>query len=765
MEIYEGTVMSFTIEKHWGFIHCPALYDPARPGKDIFFHGKDISNGRAVRKGESVTFNLTKTEAGKPQAVNVTAAGAQDFSQQGTMDGGAWGMTGQPHFPNLAAGLLGIDPEQRYEGTVMSFVLERHWGFLHCSKLFELGLIDGPDRGIFFHEKDVNGPTQALGKGEAVSFTLATNDSGKLQALTVTPLAPQQSAAQTDYSQLYGAAAQSFGAGAQSFGAAAPSFGAAAPISEATQLAEVQKLAGTAGGAPATMQATTMQPASAAPESESNQRFYGEVTSFSQQDGCGFVHCPELTPSYFPENIFFHADDFLTMGDVSRGTLINFTVEQSATASGKPRARQIQHSDQAGSQTGSTMPGLMNDPSQYGQDPAAQYGQDPAAQWASAGTAALNPGAADGKRLVGNVLSWNVEKAWGFVSAPGLEAMVGTGKGIFFHIKDYAQYLQDGSHPMRGMQVSFTYTIDHTGQPRASDVISDGSQGAVGSFPPAAIASPRAAPMGAPGMLGGRQVMSPKPAAVRQAPLGGIGMSAPLGGAMAMAMATVGSSDTRIEGTIMSYNEQKAWGFLTAPGLDSILGAGKGIFFHIKDFISPTGPSPRPGLAVSFAHSLDHNGKYHAHQVMPMEKLAGGTMETPGAGSGSDEARYEGVIQNYNEEKVWGFIGCPALEPMLGPGKGVFFHLKDCFDFKGAVPKQGVAVSFQYTMDSSGRPHASNVLPINAAPQAEASLAPDVMAAVDAAMGLAKRDYSTDAWSTDALSGLPMGGGKRMRWS
>jgi len=474
MDIYEGTVMSFVVEKHWGFISSPQLFEHGvieTPDKGIFFHGKDVVAGRALSKGESVTFQLTLSPGGKPQAVYITSMNPQDSVSSAGGGGLTEGLGLGLGAPELAIlGLQAIGSDQRFEGTVMSFVQDKHWGFIRCTAVYELGLLDGPDRGIFFHGKDIIGGNPPS-KGETVSFQLSTNDNLKLQAVSVTSLG---------------------------------------------------------GGAP-----------------------------------------------------------------------------QSNSPMGKGGG--------------------------WGKTPAPQTGQ-------------------------------------------------------------------------------------------------------------------------------------------------------------------------RMTGTIQSFNEQKAWGFLSAPDLEGILPPGMGVFFHIKDFVTgPSGALPRPGLAVSFAHYMAPSGKYQANQVTPIDDAGGadgggwgaqsysqspspskGGWNAPSKGNWASQmastqmaqmsdlgASYEGTIQSYNQEKVWGFISSPALEPVLGPGTGIFFHLKDTVGFGGGQPQSGMAVTFTYTIDSSGKPHANNVQPgaQQEASEADTGVTPDMFTAFGASMGGSKRGFDAQDWSmSGSFSSMAEDGAKRMRW-
>lgn len=72
----------------------------------------------------------------------------------------------------------------------------------------------------------------------------------------------------------------------------------------------------------------------------------------------------------------------------------------------------------------------------------------------------------------------------------------------------------------------------------------------------------------------------------------------------------------------------------------------------------------------------------------------------------STQARYHGVVCQYAEDKVWGFISCPELKEAYG--KDVFFHLKDV---RGAMPRAGLSVSFMLEPEAAanGKPKAYDI--------------------------------------------------------
>lgn len=448
----------------------------------------------------------------------------------------------------------------------------------------------------------------------------------------------------------------------------------------------------------------------------------GTIMSYSTQSNWGFIRCPPLWEAGItdgPEKgVFFHGKD-VTGGHVPRhGEEVTFVL--SRAASGKPQALQV-------TPTAATLEAAGGDTAG-----AAVAGYDGEDIWEDASTAAAataTTGRLIGRthsleglkeateahlaesRLLGHILSYNTEKAWGFVSAPGLDALVGAGKGIFFHLKDF---VGDPGTLVPGLAVSFTYTVDQTGKPHATWVeLMEGSK--------TALVAPALAPVVVEQPLAPVAAVTPPWASVavdtvqedaQAVQLLEPSRAAALGINEPPPPVTGSGGGDRIDGSVLAFNEQNAWGFLTAPGLEEVLGEGRGIFFHIRDYHGAG--KPRIGLPVSFSFYIDDKGKPHAQDVRPAGSAARDPQQQAvlpgGAEPGADIERYEGHVQSYSVEKAWGFIGAEGLEPVLGPGKGIFFHLKDVIGGGDAsVLRNGTHVSFECHTDRTGKLHAYQV--------------------------------------------------------
>eukprot|EP00927_Polykrikos_kofoidii_P033648 TRINITY_DN28476_c0_g1_i1.p1 TRINITY_DN28476_c0_g1~~TRINITY_DN28476_c0_g1_i1.p1 ORF type:complete len:719 (-),score=95.07 TRINITY_DN28476_c0_g1_i1:97-2253(-) len=494
----------------------------------------------------------------------------------------------------------GPDATARHEGRIMSFNLTSNWGFIQSVGLYELGLTSSPDKGIFFHGNDIVLGGRTPCKGDLVSFNVIINASAKPQAVEVI-------------------------------------------------------LASDGNG----------KELGALADAERAMRYTGTVASWSDKDGWGFINCADLK-SDISADIFVHSNDFPNAGIVEKGlTKVTFLLDLHSKP-GKPQARRVLHVNpkaalvgpkekglrlpevvqaaaaalqEAGPRRPGTdavtalrLPQIVLDPrSVAGQGKAnkalrqAPYGGVDLRGFRPSSTATATqsfpprpyqatgsqapprvPGGlppSDGRdRFEGTILNWNVPKAWGFVVAPELAQYLPGGTGIFAHVRDFVG-VPEGITMTAGLAVSFSYTTDPIGKPHANNVV---------------LSDPQAALLAS--LTSRQKALEAGSEAAESSPSGKSSRAR-------MPGADEACNGRRFSGSVKSFNEIKAWGFVQAPELVPVLGEGVGVFFHIKDFIKQD-QLPSAGLPVAFTYTVDGDGKPHATQV-----IAEGTSSLPSAGS------------------------------------------------------------------------------------------------------------------------------------
>lgn len=401
-------------------------------------------------------------------------------------------------------------------------------------------------------------------------------------------------------------------------------------------------------------------------------RYEGTVSSFSQQTAWGFITCPDLQTVY-GKDIFFHLKD-CGGAVISKGQKVSFLLADQQDPNGKPRASSVRGT---------------------------QHSPDP-------------PGSI---RYTGVVHSFSTQSAWGFISCPDLQPVLG--KDVFVHLKDCG-----GAAITKGQTVTFLLDENSTpGKPQARSVQVPGQ------------------------------------------PAGGANMP-------------------RLSGTVTSYSEASAWGFITCPEVNQVY--GKDTFFHLKDCHGATMANGVPVTFVLDQESADQ-GKPRACDVQVVRSGGGCLVRAPGiayqtaagptrppspvmlqqpqvvqpqvvqpqvvlpqvvqpqvvlpqvqlqqpqlqqqpqllqaaAGMTGDDAlrailqqavagtgvQLEGSIQSFSEQAGWGFIESATLGH--SGGKGIFFHIKDCAGF-AASPERGFPVVFTVGQGPSGKQQAKNVMP------------------------------------------------------
>eukprot|EP00928_Gymnodinium_smaydae_P045663 TRINITY_DN30400_c0_g1_i1.p1 TRINITY_DN30400_c0_g1~~TRINITY_DN30400_c0_g1_i1.p1 ORF type:complete len:349 (+),score=64.39 TRINITY_DN30400_c0_g1_i1:146-1048(+) len=179
------------------------------------------------------------------------------------------------------------------------------------------------------------------------------------------------------------------------------------------------------GGSQALMSAYGLVPqhpatASTAPRLPGKEQvFLGHVKSYNEEKGWGHISCEAL-------HKVFNKDLFLMSGQlngqvVTAGTLVSFKVSEGKQG---PLAVEV-----------SVIP-----PDAIGSE------------------------AVPGRRFVGTVKAFNVDKGWGFLTSADVQAF---GKDVFFHKRE----LGDSDHtPANGEEFSFTVEVDSKGLPVAKGV-------------------------------------------------------------------------------------------------------------------------------------------------------------------------------------------------------------------------------------------------------------------------------------------------------
>lgn len=171
---YTGSIISYMPERHFGFIGCPDL------GMDCFLAEKQKGD---FEIGDTVQFEVTYNQQGKPQAQNLSALGG-GVGQAAAAHGGdafdGWGAEAWDTMPAITAGIkhastadawdtAAQNSDEQYVGTIITFTPERHFGFISCPAL-------GMD--VFLSDKQLG----SFNVGDTVAFTVTQNNQGKPQA-------------------------------------------------------------------------------------------------------------------------------------------------------------------------------------------------------------------------------------------------------------------------------------------------------------------------------------------------------------------------------------------------------------------------------------------------------------------------------------------------------------------------------------------------------------------------------------------------------
>jgi len=148
-ERFFGTVRTYSEEKGWGHIECPAAF--ACFGKDIFLLRSAV-NGQKVGPGSQVSFKANMGPKG-PQANDVALLPPGSFGS-------------------------GEEPGSIYSGIVKSFNEDKGWGFATSDDIQQ---IFGKD--IFLHRRELGESKPSV--GDAIQFSVEQGPSGQLEAKSV----------------------------------------------------------------------------------------------------------------------------------------------------------------------------------------------------------------------------------------------------------------------------------------------------------------------------------------------------------------------------------------------------------------------------------------------------------------------------------------------------------------------------------------------------------------------------------------------------
>eukprot|EP00927_Polykrikos_kofoidii_P066915 TRINITY_DN62477_c0_g1_i1.p1 TRINITY_DN62477_c0_g1~~TRINITY_DN62477_c0_g1_i1.p1 ORF type:complete len:544 (-),score=113.68 TRINITY_DN62477_c0_g1_i1:162-1760(-) len=159
---YEGVVGTYYASEKFGYIRCDQLLPTY--GQEIFFQSQDCF-GAPIARDQRVSFLLEESAGYALEATPTLAAAAAGKAVAKSVQ----------VFPSAA------DPPDavRYTGIVTSFSLQSAWGFITCQDLQKVFQKD-----VFFHVKDCGGAL--VSKGQTVTFLLAKDSPpGKPQARSV----------------------------------------------------------------------------------------------------------------------------------------------------------------------------------------------------------------------------------------------------------------------------------------------------------------------------------------------------------------------------------------------------------------------------------------------------------------------------------------------------------------------------------------------------------------------------------------------------
>jgi len=264
---YVGTIKSFFVDKGFGFIECPELFEVY--GRDTWLHHVQIQH---FQPGQVVEFTMALNKEGHPQALELALPAQRGKPAK------------RKSFSNIqqfealqAIQQHSVEADQRFAGTIKSFFAEKGFGFIDCPDLFEFY-----GRDTWLHHAQV----QHFQPGDVVEFTMALNKEGHPQALDLAPPAQMGTPAKGKSSGGK-AAARVSPTGAQ------PSQGYAAFAGKGAQPSQGKKHVQTNKASEPGVAETPhwLQAAD-------DERYSGVVKSFAVEKGFGFIDCPALKEVY-----------------------------------------------------------------------------------------------------------------------------------------------------------------------------------------------------------------------------------------------------------------------------------------------------------------------------------------------------------------------------------------------------------------------------------------------------------------------------------
>jgi len=153
------------------------------------------------------------------------------------------------------------------------------------------------------------------------------------------------------------------------------------------------------------------------------------------------------------------------------------------------------------------------------------------------------------------------------------------------------------------------------------------------------------------------------------------------------------SSSHILYGTVMSFNEEKGWGFIHCEATKKLF--NKDVFV-MKNILK--GIAIKIGDLVFFKMEMGMRGP----QATEISVLLPGSI----GADGQPGRRFKGVIKMFDAEKGWGFIEGQEVKDTFG--KDLFIHKRELGEMQD-LPQVGAEVSFTVELDNRGQPQAKNV--------------------------------------------------------